>query len=243
MRKLMFIVCVALLFISACSSEPKTEDQKAFYALGVHLNKQLSIFNLSPEELKYVQQGMSDASAGKKLAVDPDASMKKIGELAKARMAIAAEKQKALAKPFLEKAAAEKGAQKTASGLIYKEIKAGTGAQPKAMDIVKFHFTGTLADGKEFENSVKRGQPIEVSLGMLGHAFPCLSEGIGMMKVGGKAKLVCPSDIAYGDNGRPPIIPGGAALICEVELLDVKAGKAPLLVAPPASTSKPEAKK
>jgi len=65
MRKLMFIVCVALLFISACSSEPKTEDQKAFYALGVHLNKQLSIFNLSLEELKYVQQGMSDASAEK----------------------------------------------------------------------------------------------------------------------------------------------------------------------------------
>ena len=66
MRKLMFIVFVALLFISACSSEPKTEEQKAFYAIGVSINKQLSVFNMSPEELKYVQQGMSDASAGKK---------------------------------------------------------------------------------------------------------------------------------------------------------------------------------
>jgi len=74
------------------------------------------------------------------------------------------------------------------------------------MDIVKFHFTGTLADGKEFENSVSAASHWSFA-GYAGHAFPCLSEGIGMMKVGGKAKLVCPSDIAYGDNGRPPIIP------------------------------------
>ena len=240
MRKLMFIVFVALLFISACSSEPKTEEQKAFYAIGVSINKQLSVFNMSPEELKYVQQGMSDASAGKKLAVDPDASMRKIGELAKARMAIAAEKQKALAKPFLEKAAAEKGAQKTASGLIYTEIKAGTGTKPKATDIVKVHFTGTFADGKEFDSTIKRGQPIEITLNRI---CPCFTEGVGMMKVGGKAKLVCPSDLAFGDTGRPPIIPGGAALVFEVELLDVKAGGSPMLMAPPASSPKPQAKK
>jgi FKBP-type peptidyl-prolyl cis-trans isomerase FkpA len=240
MRKLMFIVFVALLLISACSSEPKTEEQKAFYAIGVQLNKQLSVFNMSPEELKYVQQGMSDASAGKKLAIDPNTSMKKIGELAKARMAKAAEKQKALAKPFLEKAAAEKGAQKTASGLIYTEIKVGTGAQPKVMDIVKIHFAGTFVDGKEFDSTIKRGQPIEIPLNRI---FPCFTEGIGMMKVGGKAKLVCPSDLAYGDTGRPPIIPGGATLVFEVELLDVKAGGPPMLVAPPASAPKPQAKK
>ena len=240
MRKLMFIVLIALLFTPACSSEPKTEDQKALYALGVQINKQLLIFNLSPEELKYVQQGMSDASAGKKLAVDPDASMKKLGELAKDRMAKATEKQKALAKPFLEKAAAEKGAQKTTSGLIYKEIKAGTGAQPKITDIVKFHFIAAFADGKEFENSTKLGQPLEAPLSRL---IPCWSEGFGMMKVGGKAKLVCPSDIAYGDKGAPPIVPGGAALIFEVELLDVKAGKVTMLMAPPVSTPKPKATK
>ncbi|MGP8152764.1 MAG: FKBP-type peptidyl-prolyl cis-trans isomerase [Smithella sp.] len=240
MRKLMFIVFAALLFIPACSPEPKTEDQKAFYALGVHLNKQLSVFDLSPEELKYVQQGLSDAAAGKKLAVDPDASIPKLGELVQARMAKATEKQKALAKPFLEKAAAEKGAQKTASGLIYKEIKAGTGAQPKATDVVKVNYTGTFADGKEFDSSVKRGQPVEFPLGQV---IPCWSEGIGMMKVGGKAKLVCPSEIAYGDRGRPPIIPGGATLIFEVELLDAKAGAASMFVAPPASAPKLKAKK
>jgi len=231
----MFFIFVALLFIPACSPEPKTEDEKAFYALGASINKQLSVFDMSPEELKYVQQGMSDAAAGKKLAAEPDANMQKLSELAKARMAKATEKQKALAKPFLEKAAAEKGAQKTASGLIYQEIKPGTGTQPKATDVVKVHYTGTLTDGKEFDSSIKRGQPVEFPLGQV---IPCWSEGVGLMKVGGKAKLVCPSDIAYGDNGRPPIIPGGATLIFEVELLDVKVGAASGLQAP-----QPKAKK
>ncbi|HUN54259.1 MAG TPA: FKBP-type peptidyl-prolyl cis-trans isomerase [Smithella sp.] len=240
MRKLTFIVFIALLFISACSQEPKTDEQKTFYALGVLLNKQLSVFDMSPEELKYVQQGMSDAAAGKKLAVDPDASIPKLNELAQARMAKSVEKQKALAKPFLEKAAAEKGAQKTASGLIYTEIKAGTGAQPKAADVVKIHYTGTFADGKEFDSSAKRGQPAEFPLGQV---IPCWAEGVGMMKVGGKAKLVCPSELAYGDRGRPPIIPGGATLIFEVELLDVKAGAASMFKAPQAMAPKPGAKK
>ncbi|MGD0021358.1 MAG: FKBP-type peptidyl-prolyl cis-trans isomerase [Smithellaceae bacterium] len=224
MRKLMIIVFVALLAIPACSQLPKTEDQKAFYALGVHLNKQLSVFDLSPEELKYVQQGMSDAAAGKKLAAEPEANMQQIGLLAQTRMLRTAEKQKELAKPFLEKAAAEKGAQKTASGLIYTEIKPGTGAQPKASNTVKVHYTGTLIDGKEFDSSLRRGQPVEFPLNRV---IPCWTEGVGMMKVGGKAKLVCPANIAYGDQGKPPIIPGGATLVFEVELLDVKATATP----------------
>lgn len=232
MRRLLIIVFAALFFIPACSPAPKTEEQKAFYSLGVNISKQLSVFDMSPEELKYVQQGMTDATTGKKLAADPDSSMQKLGEMVKARIAKATEKQKALAKPFLEKSAAEKGAQKTASGLIYKEIKAGSGIQPRDTDIVKVHYIGTFADGKEFDSSVKRGQPVEFPLGQV---IPCWSEGIGMMKAGGKAKLVCPSDIAYGDSGRPPIIPGGATLVFEVELLDVKSDAAP--------APKPSAKK
>ena len=231
MRKLMIVVFVALLAFPACSPSPKTEDQKAFYALGVHLNKQVSIFDLSPEEWKYVQQGMSDAAAGKKLAAEPETNMQKLGLLAQSRMVRTAEKQKELSKPFLEKAATEKGAQKTASGMIYTEIKPGTGAQPKASSFVKVHYAGTLIDGKEFDSSVKRGQPVEFPLDKV---IPCWKEGVGMMKVGGKAKLICPSNIAYGDQGRPPIIPGGATLIFEVELLDVKAAAAAAPKKPPA---------
>jgi FKBP-type peptidyl-prolyl cis-trans isomerase FkpA len=243
MRKVTLVLFVALLAIfpiQAYSREPNTEDQKAFYALGVQIDKQLSVFDLSPEELKFVQQGISDASAGKKLVADPDAYRQKISEIARARMAKTAEKQKALAKPFLEKAAAGKGAQKTASGLIYKEIKAGTGAQPKASDVVKVHYTGNLIDGKEFDSSIKRGQPAEFPLHQV---IPCWMEGVGMMKVGGKAQLVCPSDIAYGDSGRPPVIPGGATLIFDVELLDVKVGNASMPMTPPASEPEPNTKK
>lgn len=249
MRKLMFVFFIALLAIVACSptqaSSPKTEDEKAFYALGVKLSQQLYIFDLTPEELKYVQLGMADAAAGRKLVAEPEANMQKLNQLAKDRMSKTAEKQKALAKPFLEKAATEKDARKTASGLIYTEIKAGTGAQPNAASVVKVNYVGTLIDGKEFDSSAKLGQSVEFPLGQV---VPCWVEGVGMMKVGGKAKLVCPSEIAYGDRGRPPIIPGGATLIFEVELLEVKAAPAaPAMPAmplvPPVPAPKPNAKK
>ena len=239
MRKSTFIVLVALLAVVACSPSstpaPETEDQKALYALGVHLSRQLALFDLTPEELKYVQLGMADAAAGKKLAAEPEAYTQKLARLAQDRVTKATEKQKALARPFLEKAAAEKGAQKTASGLIYTEIKAGTGAQPGAANVVKVNYVGTLIDGREFDSSIKHGQPAEFPLDRV---IPCWREGIGMMKAGGKAKLVCPSELAYGDKGSPPVILGGATLVFEVELLEVKAP-----AAPPAAAPKPNAKK
>lgn len=219
MRKLIICVFVLLLAVPAWAAQPETEDQKTLYALGADLAKKLSVFNLSANEYEFVKQGMTDAAAGKKLTAEPEAYTENINQLFQTRMQVAAQKQKELAKPFLENAAKEKNAQKTASGLIYQQIKAGTGVQPKTSDIVKVHYTGTFIDGKEFDSSVKRGEPAEFPLGQV---IPCWTEGVAKMKVGGKAKLVCPSDIAYGDQGRPPIISGGATLIFEVELLDVK---------------------
>jgi FKBP-type peptidyl-prolyl cis-trans isomerase len=243
MRKLIICVFVFLLAIPAWAVQPQTEDQKAFYALGVDLAKRISIFNLSSEDYEFVKQGMTDVVAGKKLEVEPEAYKQNITQLLQTRMLAAAQKQKELAKPYLEKAAKEKEAQKTASGLIYQQIKEGTGVQPKASDVVKVHYIGTLIDGKEFDSSVKRGQPVEFPLGQV---IPCWKEGVGMMKVGGKAKLICPSDIAYGDQGRPPIIPGGATLVFEVELLDVKKDSSATTPAPAskkASSSKAKSKK
>ncbi|MEE9936501.1 MAG: FKBP-type peptidyl-prolyl cis-trans isomerase [Deltaproteobacteria bacterium] len=235
MRKILLVVLIALIAVWGCSPEPpKTEEQKAFYALGAQLQKQISILDLTAEELKYVQMGMADAAAGKKLAAEPETHMQKLGEIAQVRIAKATENSKAAGKTYAEKAAAEPGAKKTASGLVYKEIKAGTGAQPKPTDTVKVHYVGTLIDGKEFDSSVKRGQPVDLPLTQV---FPCWAEGVGMMKVGGKSKLVCPSDTAYGDRGRPPVIPGGSTLVFEVELLELNPQ-----AAPPASAAKPDAK-
>jgi FKBP-type peptidyl-prolyl cis-trans isomerase FkpA len=95
---------------------------------------------------------------------------------------------------------------------------------PKASDTVKVHYVGTFIDGNEFDSSVRRGEPAEFPLGQV---IPCWTEAVAMMKAGGKARLICPSDIAYGDEGRPPVIPGGAALVFEVELLDVKSPATP----------------
>lgn len=241
MRKLMIIVTVAMVVVWGCSPQaPKTEDHKTFYALGAHLSKQLSIFDLTPEEFKYVQQGMADATAGKKLAVEPEEQLKKLGELAQNRMERVTAKQKEKSKAYLEKAATEEGAQKMESGLIYTQLTEGTGEQPGASDIVKVHYVGKLIDGTEFDSSVKRGQPVDLPLNQV---FPCWAEGVQMMKVGGKAKLVCPPDIAYGDRGRPPLVPGGATLIFEVELLGTSKQPAQALPPTPPLPPAPKAKK
>jgi FKBP-type peptidyl-prolyl cis-trans isomerase FkpA len=121
-------------------------------------------------------------------------------------------------KAYLEKAAAMPGAVRTASGLVYRELQGGTGASPKATDVVKVHYRGTLVDGAEFDSSYKRNEPTTFPLNQV---IPCWTEGVQKMKVGGKSQLVCPSSIAYGDRGSPPEIPGGATLIFEIELLGI----------------------
>jgi FKBP-type peptidyl-prolyl cis-trans isomerase FkpA len=121
-------------------------------------------------------------------------------------------------KAFLDKAAAEPGASRTASGLVYRELRAGTGASPKATDTVKVNYRGTLTDGTEFDSSYKRNEPAEFPLNQV---IPCWTEGVQKMRVGGKSRLVCPSNIAYGEEGHPPVIPGGATLVFEIELLSV----------------------
>jgi FKBP-type peptidyl-prolyl cis-trans isomerase FkpA len=229
MRKIIVAIFIVMLAVPAfASSDPSTEEQKTLYAIGVHIARQLDFFDFTADEFEYVQQGFADKANGKKIIADPDAYKQQIGELAQKRIKIAADKEKAKSKEFLENAAKEKGAIKTDSELIYIPIKAGTGKQPKNTDIVKVHYTGSFTDGKIFDSSVQRGQPVEFPLNQV---IKCWSEGVSKMKVGGKAKLVCPSNIAYGDEGRPPVIPGGATLIFEVELLDTKA-------APAASTGK-----
>ena len=115
-------------------------------------------------------------------------------------------------------AAKEAGAVVTASGLVYRSLKDGNGASPKASDKVKVHYRGTFPDGKEFDSSYKRGEPIEFALNGV---IPCWTEGVQRMKVGGKAKLTCPSAIAYGERGAGGVIPPNATLLFEVELLAI----------------------
>ena len=115
-------------------------------------------------------------------------------------------------------AAKEAGAVVTPSGLVYRSLKDGTGASPSATDKVKVHYRGTFPDGKEFDSSYKRNEAIEFPLNGV---IPCWTEGVQRMKVGGKAKLTCPSAIAYGSRGAGGVIPPNATLLFEVELLAI----------------------
>ncbi len=202
----------------AAATKPMTDQDKVVYSLGLTIYRSLAQFDLSPAELKLVQQALTDAAANKP-AVDIEVWGPKIEGLAKERAAAVTEKEKAASAAYLAKAAAQPGAVKTDSGLIYHEDRAGTGVSPKATDTVKVNYRGTLVDGTEFDSSYKGNGPAQLPLNGV---IKCWTEGVQHMKVGGKATLVCPSDLAYGDEGRPSI-PGGAALIFEIELLDVVA--------------------
>ena len=197
----------------------KTEDEKTVYAIGTMMGRQISSFGLSPAELAALKQGVADAAGGKKPEVEIETYGPKIQAFAQSRTAKAAEAEKAKAAAFTDNAAKEAGAVKTASGLVFKTITPGTGKSPVASDLVKVHYHGTLTNGEVFDSSVKRGEPVDFALNAV---IPCWTEGVQRMKVGEKARLVCPSSIAYGDQGRPPQIPGGATLVFEVELLAIK---------------------
>jgi FKBP-type peptidyl-prolyl cis-trans isomerase len=203
----------------------KADDARTLYGVGLAISRSLETFALTPAELEHVLKGVRDGVAGKpKFPLDQQAQTA-INELARSRAPKAAEKSSARAReegaPYLAKMAKDPKARKTASGAIVIPLQEGTGASPKETDKVKVNYTGTLVNGTAFDST--QGRPTEFALNQV---IPCWTEALQTMKVGGKAKIVCPAGIAYGDRGSPPVIPGGAVLTFEVELLDVTSGQA-----------------
>jgi len=219
------VVCWSLSMLLAAAApalaappEPKTEEQKVFYALGLAMSQSLGAFNLSEAELEMVQSGLYDGVLGKTRKVDLQQYGPKVQELHTARAGMTAATEKKSGQSYVDKAASEKGATKTASGLVITTLKPGTGPSPKATDQVKVHYHGTLTDGTVFDSSVQRKEPATFPLNGV---IPCWTEGVQLMKVGGKSRLVCPPNLAYGDRGAPPRIKPGATLVFEVELLEI----------------------
>jgi FKBP-type peptidyl-prolyl cis-trans isomerase FkpA/FKBP-type peptidyl-prolyl cis-trans isomerase FklB len=214
------IVLAAVLAAAVpASAQPRTEDDKVFYALGLAISQNLGSFNLTEAELRMVEDGLRDGVLKKSPKVDMQTYGPKLGELQRARVSAMSATEKKAGDAYLAKAAGEKDTRKLPSGVLVTTLKAGNGAAPAATDKVKVHYHGTLIDGTVFDSSVERKEPATFPLNQV---IKCWTEGVQQMKVGGKARLVCPADVAYGDRGAPPRIKPGATLVFEVELLGIE---------------------
>ncbi len=212
------------------TASPSSDDEKTVYSIAYETGKKLQMFQLTDGEMKVFRKGLNDGVKDAKEEVDVKQQLVKVSDLIQKRSAVIAEKETKEATTFLDGLAKEAGAQKTESGLIFKELSPGTGATPAATDKVKVHYHGTLRDGKVFDSSRERGQPATFPLNGV---IPCWTEGVQKMKVGGKAILGCPAAIAYKERGAPPVIKPGAALKFEVELIEIVKDDTPAPGAPP----------
>lgn len=224
MKRTFALACVSLL-CAGCSAgttaeapEPKTDDEKAIYALGLGLSRQVVPFHLSEAELELLKAGLSDGALGRKAKVDLEAYREKLAQIADTRGAAAATEHRKAGAAYLEKAAAEDGAKKLPTGLVMKTLVEGTGKSPMLSDSVRVRYTGTLVDGTVFDSTSGEKEPATLPMGSV---IPCWAQGLQLMKEGGKARIVCPADLAYGDRGAPPSIEPGATLSFEVELVEI----------------------
>ncbi len=212
----------------------KTDQDKTFYTIGVLFGGKLKELELTEPELGFLLKGIKDSALGKPSEVPVDQYQVKVQQLFQERVAKQAEKVKASGTAFLDKFLKE-GGQKTASGLAYKIEAAGSDKKPKAEDTVEVHYHGTLTDGTVFDSSIERGKTVSFPLNRVIKGW---TEGLQLIGEGGKIKLVIPSDLAYGDHGAPPKIPGGATLIFDVELKKIGAPEAAPEAAKPAAPAK-----
>jgi FKBP-type peptidyl-prolyl cis-trans isomerase FkpA len=220
-----------VLLVTACQPAPTdkaqapelTEDEKAIYSYGVVTGQRVGVetaqLRLTPQELAAFQSGLNDAVTGKKPQVRVADYEQRFQELAQARLQSIANLAQREGADAMAAAIEEKGAIRTDSGVVYRQLRPGKGTRPKASDSVRVQYTGTLPDGTVFDSSEQREEASEFSLSRV---IPCWSEGLQLMQVGERAKLVCPPSTAYGDTGAAGgKIPPNATLIFDVELVNI----------------------
>jgi FKBP-type peptidyl-prolyl cis-trans isomerase len=194
-----------------------TDDEKILYTLGRILGENIANAALTEAELSTVLTGLTDSALGRESQVDLDQYGPMLQVFMQQRIENAAGEELTRSMAFVDEQAGLTGATRTESGIVIQELEAGNGQSPTVTDTVRVHYHGTLQDGSVFDSSVDRGEPASFPLNGV---IPCWTEGVQTMQVGGKSRLVCPPDLAYGPAGRPGI-PGNAALVFEVELLEI----------------------
>ena len=225
---------------AAAASDAATSDKNASsYSLGVSMGTQLRSNGVAPDAInsQRLAEGVHDALSGKVKMSDAD--QQNIQRLVRNAQEGAADANHKAAAAFLAENAKKPGVVTTASGLQYLVLTQGSGESPKATDEVTVNYRGTLLDGTEFDSSYKRGQPASF---VLGRVIPGWTEGLQLMKPGGKYRLFVPPQLGYDLHARPPI-PPGALLIFDVELLSFKpeaAAGPPGTTPPPAGTQPPK---
>ncbi len=197
--------------------ETASEEQKTVYALGVTMAQSVRDYGLSGEHQDFLLRGVADGLSGE-IGIDPNQYQAEIRSLVQSAQARQVEEELTASSAFVADAAGQPGAVQTDSGLVYIEEKAGEGESPNGDSVVRVHYHGTLRDGTVFDSSVDRGEPATFPLNRV---VRCWQEALIRMKVGGKSRIVCPSDIAYGNRGAPPHIKPGAALAFDVELIEI----------------------
>jgi len=234
------ILAVALTaaLASACSkkdsagdaAELTTDAQRFGYAIGVDIGKSLAPVK-GEVDIDALVKGMEETLAGKEPRLDDEAREKIKSEVSKKLQQKQMEERTAKAaaaeaagKKFLAENGARAGVKTTASGLQYEIVTEGSGATPKATDKVTVHYKGTLIDGTEFDSSYARGQPVTFPLG---NVIPGWTEGLQLVKTGGKAKLFIPANLAYGERGAGAKIGPNETLVFEVELVAIEKPEAP----------------
>lgn len=217
-----WVYMAAVLALMACQREgqessPSTEEQKLLYMLGVSIAREHGGLQLTAEDVEYLYDGMREQVLRQKRAEDLKIT-DEVTELFNRRIRALAVQEQQKSRPFLEQAAKEPGVEKTASGMLFRSMVEGQGATPMPEDGVKVHVRGLNRHGVEFHNTYAGGQPMLLKVGQ---NLPCFTEALVRMKVGGKARLVCPAELAFNEMGNGELVPPGAAVAFELELLEI----------------------
>ncbi|MFY7878635.1 MAG: FKBP-type peptidyl-prolyl cis-trans isomerase [Lacibacter sp.] len=203
----------------ATTSIMKNGIDSLSYAIGVNIGGNMKMQGIEKLNYAVMNKGMEDALKGNKLLMDENSCNMTIQQKLQQFMSAKINVQKEEGRKFLEENKKQPGVVVLPSGIQYKIINQGTGAKPVLEDTIKVHYKGTTLDGNVFDDSYSRGEPIEFPLGNLIEGW---KQTLILMPVGSKWQLFIPSDYAYGDRGAGNNIPGGATLVFELELLDVK---------------------
>jgi FKBP-type peptidyl-prolyl cis-trans isomerase FkpA len=214
------IALAALPLVLGCTStrEPAAGDEKVLYALGVHLGTGLVPLALSPRELEVVEAGLSDGAAGRAAQID-DKTSGDISKLLARRSDARAAAEARTGPAVVAEAAREPGAVTLPSGVVFRELVAGSGAAVVETGKVKAHLRGTLGDGTLIEDTHERSSPVVLPADQV---MACWSDALKRMRIGGKAHVVCPSLTAFGEFGKPPIVPPNATVTYDIEVVDAK---------------------